>query len=115
MVFDQLMEYQVQLVVVILVNGFEMFLVNLVVIIEVEMFKQVKNCCLWVQKLVNVEWIKFYIDLKLGDYVVYVNYGIGLFVGIKMMEVDGVYQDYMVLDYCDNVQIFVLVIQLNLV
>ena len=79
------------------------------------MFKQVKNRRPRAQKLANAERIKSYTDLKPGDYVVHVNHGIGLFAGIKTMEVDGVHQDYMVLDYRDNAQIFVPVTQLNLV
>ena len=112
---DQLMEHQVQLVAATLANGFEMPPANLVVITEAEMFKQVKNRRPRAQKLANAERIKSYTDLKPGDYVVHVNHGIGLFAGIKTMEVDGVHQDYMVLDYRDNAQIFVPVTQLNLV
>ncbi|UOG13161.1 transcription-repair coupling factor [Limosilactobacillus fermentum] len=112
---DRLMEHQVQLVAATLANGFEMPPANLVVITEAEMFKQVKNRRPRAQKLANAERIKSYTDLKPGDYVVHVNHGIGLFAGIKTMEVDGVHQDYMVLDYRDNAQIFVPVTQLNLV
>lgn len=112
---DQLEEGQVQLIAANLANGFEMRSANLVVITEAELFKQVKTRKPRMQKLANAERIKAYTDLKPGDYVVHVNHGIGLFAGIKTMEVDGVHQDYMVLDYRDNAQIFVPVTQLNLV
>lgn len=35
--------------------------------------------------------MKSYNELKVGDYVVYVNYGIGKYIGMEMLEVDGVY------------------------
>lgn len=112
---DQLQEHQVQLVAASLNNGFELPSAFLVVITEAEMFKQVKKRRLRPQKLANAERIKNYTDLKPGDYVVHVNHGIGIFSGIKTMEVDGVHQDYMVINYRNNAQIFVPVTQLNLV
>lgn len=110
-----LAEHEVQLVAQSLANGFEMPQANLVVITEAEMFRQVKQRRPRAQKLANAERIKSYTDLKPGDYVVHVNHGIGLFAGIKTMVVDGVHQDYMVINYRDNAQIFVPVTQLNLV
>lgn len=105
----------VQLVAGSLNNGFEMPAAGLVIITEGEMFKQVKKRRHRPQKLANAERIKSYTDLKPGDYVVHVNHGIGIFSGIKTMEVDGVHQDYMIINYRNNAQIFVPVTQLNLV
>lgn len=96
-------------------NGFELPSANLVVITEAEMFKRVTKRKVRHQTLANAERIKSYTDLKPGDYVVHVNHGIGQFKGIQTMEVDGVHQDYMVIDYQKNAQIFVPVSQLNLV
>ena len=96
-------------------NGFEMPAGGLVVITEGEMFKQVTKRRHRPQKLANAERLKSYTDLKPGDYVVHVNHGIGIFSGIRTMEVDGVHQDYMVINYRNNAQIFVPVTQLNLV
>lgn len=105
----------VQLVAANLNNGFEMPAGGLVVITEGEMFKQVTKRRHRPQKLANAERLKSYTDLKPGDYVVHVNHGIGIFSGIRTMEVDGVHQDYMVINYRNNAQIFVPVTQLNLV
>lgn len=113
--FDDLQIHQLQLVAANLNNGFEMPAANLVVITEAEMFKQVKKRRPRAQKLANAERIKNYTDLKPGDYVVHVNHGIGVFAGIKTMTVDGVHQDYIVINYRDHAQIFVPVTQLNLV
>lgn len=105
----------VRLVAANLNNGFEMPAGGLVVITEGEMFKQVTKRRHRPQKLANAERLKSYTDLKPGDYVVHVNHGIGIFSGIRTMEVDGVHQDYMVINYRNNAQIFVPVTQLNLV
>lgn len=112
---DRLQVNTVQLVAASLNNGFEMPAAGLVVITEGELFKQVKKRRHRAQKLANAERIKSYTDLKPGDYVVHVNHGIGIFSGIKTMEVDGVHQDYMIINYRNNAQIFVPVTQLNLV
>lgn len=105
----------VQLVAANLNNGFEMPQAGIVIVTEGEMFKQVKKAHHRPQKLANAERLKSYTDLKPGDYVVHVNHGIGIFSGIKTMEVDGVHQDYMIINYRDNAQIYVPVTQLNLV
>lgn len=96
-------------------NGFELPSADLVVITESEMFKKVTKRKVRHQTLENAERIKSYTDLNPGDYVVHVNHGIGQFKGIQTMEVDGINQDYMVIDYQKNAQIFVPVTQLNLV
>ena len=112
---NHLQQNIVQLVPTNLANGFEIPQMGLVIITEGEMFKQVKKRRIRPQKLANAERIKNYLDLKPGDYVVHVNHGIGIFSGIRTMEVDGVHQDYMVINYRNNAQIFVPVTQLNLV
>lgn len=112
---DDLQQNTVQLVPTNLATGFELPVTGLVIITESEMFKQVKKRRIRPQKLANAERLKSYTDLKPGDYVVHVNHGIGIFSGIRTMEVDGVHQDYMVINYRNNAQIFVPVTQLNLV
>lgn len=112
---DAIRQGVVQIVSGGLQNGFEWPEANLVVVTEGEMFKQVKKKHVVRQSLANAERIKNYTDLKPGDFVVHVNHGIGVFQGIQTMEVGGVHQDYIVINYRDNAQIFVPVNQLNLV
>lgn len=45
------------------------------------------------------ERIMSYNDLEVGDYVVHVNHGIGIYQGIKSMIVDSVQKDYLVIKY----------------
>lgn len=112
---NQLKAASVQLVAANLHHGFELPAAMLAVITEAELFRQTKQHRHRPEKLANAERIKNYTDLKPGDYVVHVNHGIGLFTGIKTMEVDGIHQDYMVINYRNHDQIFVPVTQLNLV
>ncbi len=45
------------------------------------------------------ERIMSYNDLEVGDYVVHINHGIGIYNGIKSMLVDNVQKDYLVIKY----------------
>ena len=56
-----------------------------------------------------------YTDLKEGDYVVHVNYGIGRFHALKRMKVQAVERDFLELAFADGDKLFVPLDQLNLV
>ncbi|POD84542.1 Transcription-repair-coupling factor [Lactiplantibacillus plantarum subsp. plantarum] len=96
-------------------NGFEFPDGKLVIVTEQEMFKKVAKKRPRRQTLANAERLKSYTDLKPGDYVVHVNHGIGKYVGMETLEVDGVHQDYITIAYQNNAKIFIPVTQLNLV
>jgi transcription-repair coupling factor (superfamily II helicase) len=53
--------------------------------------------------------------LKTGDYVVHANHGIGKYIGMQTLEVDGVHQDYMTIVYQNDDKLFIPVTQLNLI
>ena len=59
--------------------------------------------------------IDTFIELNPGDYVVHVNYGIGLFKGIERINALGHERDYIQLEYADEEIVFVPVEQVNLV
>ena len=76
-------------------SGFEMPSIHLVVITEGEMFTQKQRKARKVDKKIeNAERIKSYTELKVGDYVVHVNHGIGKYVGIGTLEIAGIHKDY---------------------
>ena len=54
-------------------------------------------------------------ELNPGDYVVHVNYGIGLFRGIERIKAAGNERDYICLDYAADDTIFVPIEQVNLI
>lgn len=52
-----------------------------------------------------------YADLQPGDYVVHVDHGIGMFVGLVTRTIDGVEREYLCLEYADQAQLYVPVYQ----
>jgi len=54
-------------------------------------------------------------DLRAGDYIVHVDYGIGVFRGLLKMEVDGSTREFLELHYRDEDKLFVPVEDMNLV
>lgn len=96
-------------------NGFELPDLKLVVLTEKELFNTAPKKKVRRQTLANAERLKSYNELKPGDYVVHVNHGIGEYVGMETLEVDGVHQDYITILYRDNGKLFIPVTQLNMV
>lgn len=59
--------------------------------------------------------IESFTDLRIGDYVVHDNHGIGVFRGLEKISVDGVQKDYMKISYRDGGNLFVPVNQMDMV
>ncbi|MDR3147956.1 MAG: transcription-repair coupling factor, partial [Treponema sp.] len=66
-------------------------------------------------KTVRSAAIDSFVDLNPGDYVVHLNYGIGLFKGIERIKTLGYERDYIQLEYLGNETVFVPIEQVNLV
>ncbi|RSL29564.1 transcription-repair coupling factor [Salibacterium salarium] len=96
-------------------SGFELPMEKVVVITEEETFSKKVNRPKRRQKLSNAERIKSYSELKVGDLVVHVNHGIGKYLGIETLEVNGVHQDYLNISYRGNDKLYVPVEQIDLV
>lgn len=54
-------------------------------------------------------------DLKVGDYVVHIDHGIGLYQGLKQINVGGASRDFMLLTYQDDAKLYVPLERLDLV
>ena len=52
-------------------------------------------------------------ELKVGDYVVHENHGLGIYKGIEKVEIDKVLKDYVKIEYADGGSLFVLATQLD--
>lgn len=63
----------------------------------------------------NRQKLQSYTDLTPGDLVVHAHHGVGCFVGIQRMPVDGVEKDYIKIDYAGGDCLYVPVTQLDLV
>jgi transcription-repair coupling factor (superfamily II helicase) len=79
-------------------RGFEYPLINLVIISESDIFGAEKK-----KKKKRKEYegkkIQSFADLKVGDYVVHENHGLGIYRGIEKIEVDKVVKDYIKIEY----------------
>ncbi len=53
-------------------------------------------------------------DLKLGDYVVHENYGIGIYRGVTQVQSDGVTREYLLLQYAGTDKLYLPVDKLDL-
>lgn len=95
-------------------TGFELPNIHLVIITEGEMFTQKQRKARKVDKKIeNAERIKSYQELKVGDYVVHVNHGIGKFVGIGTLEVGGIHKDYLHILYAGGDKLSVPIDQID--
>lgn len=103
-----------QIILGTLHSGFELPLYKLVVITEEEIFtnKKAKRTQRR-QKISNAERIKSYSELKVGDLVVHTNHGIGKYLGIETLEINGTHKDYLHLRYAGNDKLFVPVEQID--
>ena len=98
-----------------LTEGFEIPTAKLAVLTEEELFKKKKPRMKRRQKISNAERIKNYQELKVGDYVVHQNHGIGKYIGIETLEVNTLHKDYMVIMYSGNDKLYVPVDQIDYV
>lgn len=55
------------------------------------------------------------VDLKEDDYVVHITHGIGIYVGIKRLEIDDKQQDFLKIDYAGNDTLYVPTYQIDMV
>ncbi|MGE8207413.1 transcription-repair coupling factor [Heyndrickxia sp. NPDC080065] len=96
-------------------TGFELSMMKLAVITEEELFNKSVKKTTRRQKLSNAEKIKSYSELKVGDYVVHVNHGIGKYIGIETLVINGIHKDYLHLRYQGSDKLYVPVEQIELV
>ncbi|WP_433944860.1 transcription-repair coupling factor [Paenibacillus sp. SN-8-1] len=97
-------------------TGFELPSIHLVVITEGEMFSQKQRKARKVgRSMDNAERIKSYTELKIGDYVVHQNHGIGKYIGIGTLEVGGIHKDYLHIMYAGGDKLSVPIDQIDLI
>lgn len=96
-------------------SGFSFLDESIVVITEKELFQGYAKKRTRRQAISNAERLKDYNELKIGDYVVHKNHGIGQYVGIETIEVNGVHQDYLTIRYQNSDKISIPVTHLDLI
>lgn len=97
-------------------KGFECKQYKICVISDKEVFGESKRKLTKKRsKKKGVSKIKSFAELKPGDYVVHVNHGVGVYKGIKQIEVGGHRRDYLDIEYDKGDKLYVPVEQLDLV
>ena len=93
-------------------NGFENFEINQVVVSADELIEGKKKKTFANKAYKEGEKVVF-ADLKIGDYVVHKNYGIGIFIGVNTITADGTTKDYIKLKYKNDAILYVPTSQLD--
>lgn len=95
-------------------KGFEYPLLKFVVISESDIFGADKKKK---KKKKNYEGRKIndFNELKIGDYVVHENHGLGIYKGIEKVEVEKVVKDYIKIEYRDGGNLYVLATGLDVI
>ncbi|MFC7061767.1 transcription-repair coupling factor [Halobacillus seohaensis] len=96
-------------------SGFEWPMHKVAVLTENELFKKRTAKPKRRQKMTNAERIKDYQELKVGDYVVHANHGIGKYIGIETLKMGDSHKDFLMLKYSGNDKLFVPIDQIDLI
>lgn len=104
-------------------SGFEIPSLNLTVFTETDIFgestqqefQRTKEKGQRTKKTNLGAFISDFRDLKIGDYVVHVDHGIGRFEGLQTINTQGIEREFMLLIYAENTKLFVPVERLDLV
>ncbi|WP_300386455.1 transcription-repair coupling factor [Clostridium sp.] len=99
-----------------ILRGFEYKDLKICIISDKDVFGEAKRkISKKVNKKKGVAKIKSFAELKLGDYVVHANHGVGVYKGIKQIDVGGHTRDYLDIVYDKGDKLYVPVDQLDLV
>ena len=93
-------------------SGFECFDTNQLVITSQELIEGEKRKKYKSSAFKEGEKV-VYADLKIGDYVVHKNYGIGIFIGVNTITADGTTKDYIKIKYYGDDVLYVPTNQLD--
>ncbi|MFV0519710.1 MAG: transcription-repair coupling factor [Lachnospirales bacterium] len=86
---------------------------KIAVLSDSEVFVESKNTKR--KKFKDGKKINSYTDLQVGDYIVHINHGIGVFKGVEKITVDGVSKDYIKVGFADGGNIYAPTNQLDLI
>lgn len=98
------------------VNGFVLDDVQLVSVTDAEMFSLKRRPTVYRRPTTEKTYERFtsVADLKIGDYVVHIKQGIGQFVGVQRMTMEGQQREYLTVQYAGDDRLYVPVDQINL-
>jgi len=111
---DRLSASSVHIFPLSLDQGFELPTSKFVLFTETEIYKRERKPQTKPRKTQREEQILKFNDLKPGDYVVHLYHGIGKFIGIEKITVDGIAKDYFAIKYAGEDKLYVPLDQLQL-
>lgn len=94
-------------------SGFELPMSHMAIIVETEVFSSKRKSRHIRSEMTDAERIKSYQELRAGDYVVHINHGIGKYLGLRTLDMDGRHKDYLHLQYAGNDSLYVPVDQID--
>lgn len=94
-------------------EGYEYPMIKFMVISETDIFGKTKKKKK--RKVYEGQKIQNFSELKIGDYVVHENHGLGIYQGIEKIEVDKVSKDYMKISYAGGGNLYIPATQLDLI
>jgi transcription-repair coupling factor (superfamily II helicase) len=97
-------------------HGFVLDDIKLAVVTDAEMFGLKRKPTTYRRPVAEKSYERFtcVADLKLNDYVVHIKQGIGQFVGVQRITVDGQQREYLAVQYAAEDKLYVPVDQINL-
>jgi len=96
-------------------KGFEYPLIKFVVVSETDLIGKSNKRKKTRKKKFKGSKIDSFTELKVGDYVVHENYGIGIFRGTEKIEIDEVSKDYIKISYRDEGNLYISTSQLDVI
>lgn len=96
-----------------LTSGCEFTQQKLAIVTEGEVFTTKQRKARRLKTISDAQKIKSYQDLKVGDYVVHVNHGIGKYMGIETLVIEGIHKDYLNIKYAGKDKLYVPVEQID--
>ena len=106
---------KVTLTVFPLEQGFELPSYKICFISSKELFGFQHHASKYVSRFKEAQIIKNYEELKKGDYIVHEQYGIGKFLDIQTIEINGVHTDFLHIQYAGNNVIYIPLSQFRMV
>jgi len=95
-------------------KGFRFPLLGLIVITEEEIFGEKRRRSA-LPKLKSGYFISDFSDLKVGDFVVHTDHGVGIYQGLKRLKVEGEFSDYLLIEYLGKDKLYLPVDRIKLV
>lgn len=96
-------------------EGFEIPSLKLACLTSAELFGHRSINTRFTARFKNSQVLRSYEDLRPGDYVVHEHNGIGQFLGVKTIEIDGIHRDFLHIAYAGNESLYVPLEQFRLV